>query len=282
MVRVAQARSATLEHVFQSDGTATDPAPDSATVTITRADGTALVTDAPTTEAGVGTVTYTLTPADTATLDTFTVLWKASFGGQVQTYKEFVEVAGGFLFSLADARAVPPLNDTAKYPAKKVTATRTLVEQALEDACGVAFVPRFTLETFSGKGSTTIMLSQPKVRAVRSITRDDVAVTGSDLTSAKVAGTGVVYWPSVWSAGYSNFTVGYEHGYDGAPERVKRAALKLTKNWLIEGPVDDRATSMSTEDGTFSLVTPGVRGALFGIPEVEAVVQQYGMHVAVA
>jgi hypothetical protein len=77
-------------------------------------------------------------------------------------------------------------------------------------------------------------------------------------------------------------TIGYEHGHPVTPERVKRAAIRLAKRWLVEGPVDDRATTFSNDDGTYSLVTPGRRGEFFDLPEVNAVVQQYGLTVGVA
>jgi hypothetical protein len=69
--------------------------------------------------------------------------------------------------------------------------------------------------------------------------------------------------------------VGYEHGFDFPPARISRAAILLAKRWLVEGPIDDRATSLITEDGTFALTTPGLRGALFDLPEVNAAIEEY-------
>jgi hypothetical protein len=71
--------------------------------------------------------------------------------------------------------------------------------------------------------------------------------------------------------------VGYEYGADEPPERVKRAVLLLAKNWLVNGPIDDRATAIPAGEagGVITLATPGIRGANFGIPEVDAVVEQY-------
>src|SRR5215217_5884268 len=103
MERIAQGRSATLTHTFYVDGVATNPSPDTATVAITRADGTALVPAGAVTDAGTGVVTLTLTPTETALLDTLKVTWTASFGGQSQGFTDYVEVAGGFLFSLSQA-----------------------------------------------------------------------------------------------------------------------------------------------------------------------------------
>jgi hypothetical protein len=61
-----------------------------------------------------------------------------------------------------------------------------------------------------------------------------------------------VYYSAGWTVGRRNVIVGYEHGLDRPPERIKRGGLLLLKRWLVEGPVDDRTTSMSNDDGTFS------------------------------
>lgn len=282
MQRIERGLSATLTHTFYQDGVPTNPSPDAATVTITRDDGTVLVNAASATEVGTGVVSYTLTPAQTALLDTLTVGWTATFGGQSQTFTDVVEVVGGFLFTIAQARAIKPLDNTATYTNDQIIDARTLVEQSLEDACGVAFVPRYAREMVSGSGSSRVILSRPRVTAIRSVSLDGVALGASDLATVVARVTGVAYYPGRWTSGFDNYEVGYEHGWPQPPERVRHAALRLAKRWMVEGPVDDRATAMTTEDGTYSLVTPGLRGALFDLPEVNAVVQLYGMQTTVA
>jgi hypothetical protein len=202
--RIVRGRSATLTHTFYSDATATDPSPDTTTVTITRADGTAVVTGAAATEAGTGVVTYTVTPAQTALLDRWTVTWTATFGGQSQPFVSYVEVAGDVLFSLAEARAVAPLNNTTTYTTAAIVAMRTSVEQAI-----------------------------------------------------------------------GNITVGYEYGLDRPPQRIKMDALRLCRQWLVNGPVDDRALGVAAPDGAFSfgLATPGRNGSIFGLPDLDAAIQ---------
>jgi hypothetical protein len=281
MERIARARSSTLTHTFYVDGVATNPTPDTATVTVTRADGTALYTNAATTDAGVGAFSFTLTPTDTALLDRLTVGWTATFGNQLQTVNRTVEVAGDFLFAIIEAQAIKLGNTTlgSQFTVAKIVEMRTLVEMALEDACGVAFVPRYERERVSADGYH-LRVKWPKVRAVRSASHtatDGTTITALTSTElASVVGTpGGLYYPNRWTTGWSNMTVGYEHGYDTPPPRISRAGLLLTKRWLLEGPVDDRATSLSTDDGTFLLVTPGMRGAMFDLPEVNAAVQQY-------
>jgi hypothetical protein len=91
-----------------------------------------------------------------------------------------------------------------------------------------------------------------------------------------------VYYSAGWTAGRRNVIVGYEHGLDRPPERIKRGALLLLKRWLVEGPVDDRTTSMSNDDGTFSLATPGRGGSIFGLPELDAAIMASPYRVGVA
>jgi len=281
MQRIIQGQSAVLRYTFYVDGVATNPSPDAATVTITRDDGTDVVTASPATEAGTGVVTFPVTPLMTAELDRWTVKWTATVDGQSQTFTEIVEVAGGVLFTVAQARALKPLNDTAKYSTADILDARTMVETALEDACGVAFVPRYDRRVFSGSGKTTMLLP-PRTRVIRSVSNDGVAVGVSGLESMRFLPTGELYYPSVWTWGYGNLEIAFEHGHDFPPPRVVQAALLYAKNFLVKGPIDDRTTSVSSEDGTFALSTPGMRGATVGIPEVDAVINQYSMQVGIA
>lgn len=274
MQRIVVSRSATLSRDFSFTPTGTP------TVVVTRSDGTTATTGAVQPTADPTVFEYTIPATELPQLDELTEVWTAVTGGVNQTFRDTIEVAGGVLFSIAEARGVTPLNDTVKYPDARIIEVRTLVEEALEDACGVAFVPRFKRERVSGHGHGELALTQPRVIAIRSVKLDGVAVT--DAATVIPSSAGVVYYPAYWTGGFGNYEVAYEHGYTTPPARVRHAALRLAKRWLIEGPVDDRATSMSTEDGTFSLVTPGVRGALFDIPEVNAVVQQYGVQALVA
>lgn len=279
--RIMRANSATLTHTFYVDGVATNPAPDSATVTITRDDGTAVVTAQPTTDTGTGTVSYTVTPTQTANLDIWLVAWTATFGGQSQVFTDTVEIVGGFLFTIAQARAVKPLDNATAYPLAAIVETRTLVEQALEDACGVAFVPRYTREVFDGAGMSTLLAHRPLVTALRAVALDGAAVSTTDLATIHGNVNGRLYYPATWITGYGNYSVAYEHGYDRPPLRITQAALLLAKNWLVKGPIDDRTTAFSTEDGTYSLSTPGVRGSNTGIPEVDAAIMEYSMRAGI-
>jgi hypothetical protein len=261
--------SATLTLAVQVNEVGTDPSPDQATVTITRADGTALVTDSLTVNGDSGGFQYVLTPAQTALLDLLTIDWTFTLGDQAQTLTTYAEIVGGFHFNLAEIRQSDPIDSQLQYSTDRLRRARTLAETAIEDACGVAFVPRYTYRSVNAYGGSLIDLA-PQVTRVRSASYNGTALTDTELANLTYAGAvdGGSWTRGVW-------TVGYEHGYRTCPPWVSRATMLLAKHFLVDSPVDDRFTSVSTADGTFTMVTPGVRGAMFSIPEVNAVVEQY-------
>jgi hypothetical protein len=265
--RVLQNTAAQISVTFYTGETIADPGP--VTVTVLSDDGTTVASG---NAGGTGAVarTFTLTPAHTALLDTLTVRWVSATLGTVTTT---VEVVGGFLFTVAEARKLRPLDNTTTYPTADIVAMRTTVEEAIEDACGVAFVPRY--DRYDGIGDSVLRLPRSYVRRVRWATSNATALTAGDLSNLLIrAGQFVNGYSWTRDAAVS---VGFEHGMDRPPERVRRAALLLAKVWLVSGPVDDRATSFSsTETGaTYSMVVPGRGGSVFGVPEADAVVQQY-------
>ena len=98
-------------------------------------------------------------------------------------------------------------------------------------------------------------------------------------------------WSTGWSAsspgaatrGRRNVVIKGTYGYPYPPPRVSRAALLLAKRFLVDLPVSDRATSLTTQDGTTQfLVTAGVRQAITDVPECNAVIREYGVRQAFA
>ncbi len=279
-----------MTHTFQTDGVAADPSPDTATVAITRADGTVLVASTPATEAGTGVVTYTLTPAQTTLLDTLTVTWTATFGGQPNAFVTTVEIVGGTLFTVAQAKAIQGM--TTQTTAA-ITEARTLVETALEGALRYSLVPRYHEETFSGERNHALWSRAPLVgnvpgsnipfaTSIRSVSINGTAL--SSPTDVLPHATGF-YYSSGWPSGYSNIVVRYDHGAKYLLPEATRVALILTKSWLggQNRPIDDRAiTFNATEGGTYSLAVPGRNGSSFGHPDVDVVVDRYNLNVGVA
>jgi hypothetical protein len=275
--RIQQGGTATISVALTVGGTAQDPTPDSATVTITRADGTAVVTDAGAQDSGTGVFSYPLNPDETALLDTLTATWTFTADGSEQSRQTFHEVVGGFLFTLGELEA--DLNSTETYASSELAAARTYAETQLEHYCGVAFVPRYERETISGTGSTSVMFKWPYVRSVRSVTIDDIAGTAADVAFRPY---GHAYYATGWTLGYGNIIVGYEHGMTYPPPGASEAALVLAKHKLIKGPIDERATQRTSEFGPVNLATPGLFGSRSGIPVVDEFIRAHDMTVGVA
>ena len=247
-----------------------------ATVTAAkRGDGSDL-TPAPAVSGTAGAYTVALTAAHTATLDALRLTVTAANGASAEV---LVEVVGGFLFSLADARKPGHLEDAVEYPDADVRAARLLAERALEDACGCAFVPRYAREVLDGTGAPgdDLLVSAPFVRAVRSVAVNGTAWASGDVSAVVPQDHGALYSPSGFIAGRFAVAVEYEHGMEYPPGEVALAALRLAEWALVDSPVDPRASAITNPDGTYQLlVTAGMRGAVFSVPEANAVVQRYG------
>jgi hypothetical protein len=116
---VEQNTTPTVSFTYAEDGVAVNPSPDSATVTVTRADGTALHTNAATTDGGTGIFRYVLSASDTSLLDTLTLEWHIG----TQTFTTTVQVQGGFYFTIAEAKALTEL--ASKSAAEIAAAARS-------------------------------------------------------------------------------------------------------------------------------------------------------------
>lgn len=195
-------------------------------------------------------------------------------------------------FTTEEFRArYPDLNDT-RYPDALIDEYRQLAEQSFEDACDRAFVPRTATDTLTQQPVTTHTyaygyyndysqsaiapscaprrLAHPDVRRIVSAT--DQTNTTLDLTNVQVS-YGWVYGLTATGP----VTVTYEYGLDQPPLRVKHAVMALAREWMVSGPVTDRQTGIPTEGGgSISLALPGGRFGTFGLPEVDAAVEQYG------
>lgn len=258
------------ECAWMADGSVANPG--DVTCTVTRANGTVLLEDEP--AVGSGTArSVDFTAAQMSELDSLTLLWASDTLGTLETR---VEVVGGFMFTLTGARGLAPLSNTSTYPDASVIAARTLAEMALEEACGVAFVPRYAREVLSGKGTTKLFTRSSEPVRVISATVDGTALSAPQIAALQVDRKGFVWNEDGWSAGDRNIVIEYEHGHPTPPANGPRAALLLAKRYLVDSPVNDRATTLINQDGTTQyLVTAGVKGAVFDIPEVNAFVASF-------
>jgi hypothetical protein len=249
-------------------------------VSVADATGAEVITSAAVTDVD-GVWGLELTPEQTASLGPYTATWVATVDGVVNTYTTHFEVVGGFLFTIAEARAFDDgaLADAATYPTAALVEGRAYVENYLEHLCGVSFVPRARRLVVDGSDLNYIRIPDLYARRVVSATHDgdDVAVD-----VAVYPRLGRVYRVNgYWSAGEpGNVVLVYEHGYEEPPPAVTRAALLLLKDKVIGSNVDARALTFSDDLGTRSLAVPGRSGPT-GLPEVDAVIAQYSERLAV-
>lgn len=183
-------------------------------------------------------------------------------------------------FTIAELRArYTELADTAAYTDADVDATAAVAEQAIEDACNVAFVERTATDVVSTQttyGARKLLHTPVRgITSARDADGNTIVVTGATIDGRWVT------LPNGWPDG--QVTITYTHGQDAPPLRVKQAAMILTREWLISGPVTDRQTQLPTEGGgAVNLALPGGRFGTFGIPEVDATVAQYSHESLVA
>lgn len=246
--------------------------------------GNAIVLPAPT--AGTDGV-YTVRMPGVPTLDQVTITWSATLDGATITDTDVVEVAGGHYFTPAAARAADPdLQNTVKYPTATLTARRLEVEQECEAITGRAWVPRFALVTLDGTDDPELILPDPHVRAIRSVTVTGAGGTSTVWTPDQVAGLvvrpadRVVVRPAgaVWPAGRGNLVIGYDHGVDAPPPDLRRAAMVRLKSWLMlqKSGIPLRAESWTDRNGTtYRLTLPDAYST--GIPDVDAVYDRYSL-----
>jgi hypothetical protein len=273
LIRMMATSKITVTHVFKADEVPTDAA-GSVTATVQRLDGTAVASGTATHgAAGSGAYSWDVTRA---VLDSLTLDFSGSVGGSTVTARDYVEVVGGFLFDLGDART--DLGIPASVTSAKLAQKRIEVEQECERICRRAFVPRFAREVLSGNGTERLGLKNSEIRAIRSVTVNGVTVTGSDLTAINYSDSGVLTRPDgvLWPAGVKNVVVEVEHGWDYPPEDLRDAAMLRLRSLLprARSGIPDRATSFVNDNGaTYRLSLPTKDTT--GIPDVDGTYLKY-------
>jgi len=255
MERVLTDTAATVSQQFYEDGAAVDPS--TVTIGITREDGTTLVA-AGTATGGTGTAarTFALTTTHTASLDTLTLTWTSTTKGVLT---QAVEVVGGFLFSLAQARSDSELSSTSRYSTADLIEARVIAERNLEQACGVAFAPRYFREKVDGSGGDDVLL-QARPLSITSVvygatsSSDGTTLTADELEDLRLYNDGRLYNPNGWTRGRQNVEVKGTHGYEVTPPLAMQGALALAKDWLVNTPYDQRTASITHDDGSTQLL----------------------------
>lgn len=288
--RVLRSQAATLSHTFYLDEAATDS---SATVTyaVTDANGDS-VTSGNATSAGAGTGRYTFTLAAQSTLKRGQIAWTGTIGGSATTEYDHFEVVGGFYFNLADGRnSDESLSSSERYPTDDLKLKRLEVEVECETICDRAFVPRYERVILDGSGTSRLVLkmSDPErsiadIRTIRRISvAPDLDETFVDYSAAQLAGvapqadgTLIRTDGNVFTEGYRNVIVEFEHGLDRPPSDLVTACLTRFRSRLNfnKNGIPERAVSYSMGDfGTYRLSMPDTYST--GLPDVDSVYSRY-------
>ena len=270
---------ALIEVTFYVDGTATD-ADGAVTVGIVASDATtvAATTAATNDPDAVGRYYYSLAPQ--ANLDKLTVTWTGTFGGLSQQVQSFVEIVGGYHFTLADLRAQKNLADTSKFSNDELIEARQWWETLSESYCDMAFVPRYKVRRISGSGGGSLSLPEWNLRSVRRVWVYSDADTYEAFTSTQLADItvidGIVYSRTgSFSYGQHNIVVGYEHGLDEAPADIRQAGLEACRHRLLDqqqGPAVYSVTDAA--GGVVRYAMPGPDRPT-GLPSVDVTLNRY-------
>lgn len=284
----------TLSCQWYSGDTVVDPG--TVTVTITDADGTAVVTAGATSGATTAPRTYTLTPAQNASLTTYTAVWTSAGDGdaavvansQVTTY---AEVVGDLLFGLYEARQFDgaALSNQTIYTDADLIEFRALIADEFANRLGYPAGRRYKRVVVNGNGDDELLITGPDgesiiyLSSIRSISyRTSGTSTWTAYTATELADVLVEPWGRItretlgtFAAGRQNIRIGFEHGMTSQHRKwpeINRAAKLVLRDLIVKSNIDDRATSFSDEFGSRTfVVTAGIRGAMFSIPEVNAI-----------
>jgi hypothetical protein len=255
------------------DGKETD-AGATPTITVTRADGTAVATAAATTKPASTTGLYRWTPAapDVAEVERYTAVWIATVATVAQTFTTRHEIVGGFYCDLQEIRAQEGLEDLGRFPHQRLIDARRWFEDLAETFCGRSFVQRYEREIFSGDGGTVVWLAEQPATVLLAVSIDGVAVT--PLTVFDLATSGRLVYEAGFTVGDTNVAVSYVHGQSEPDGTLREAAIEAIADRVRRAvtSLSDRTVSMVTGDGTLNFQLAG-SDAPTGLPMVDQVLR---------
>lgn len=286
MQRVLRDAPRTLQlELTDADGTLVTDAT-AATLAVSDIAGVAL-TGSPFTCTGreTGSLEATLPAAATAVLGLYDLLWTIERPSGTELRRGQIEVVGGHTYDIAEIRArYAEWSDPEAMPASRLRRNRDAVEDLFERYTRPAMYPRARTVVLDGDGCSVLFLPDMYVHAITSATVGGVALDGGELDALSIDASGIVRRATgAWTWGHQNISTTYEHGLRQVPEDIHDAAVALARATLTQPATPDRATSISTDSGSFRLTIAGKDGPS-GLPIVDAVLERWGagnnIHVA--
>lgn len=275
-MRFLKGRPLNLSRSFYEDDEETPMAVSSVSVTLSDWQGGVIATSpAATTGDGTYTVSFPAQP-----LGLYTATWNADSLSEVET----LEVVGGFLFTVPEARNSDEyLSDKVAFPAAEIIHYREVVENEFEQITGRSFTTRIKVHSFTGDGSREYVALIPDAQAIESASINGTAVT--DLTGWTVNRLGKITVPDNTVANEDAVTLRVRYGYTTPPPDIARVGMIRLRSLLAaeDSGIPDRATTFTaSEGGTFRLATPGQGKWRTGIPEVDSKLSDYSLDTVLA
>jgi len=274
LTRVRLNAQATISHTFRVDEALAD-ASGNVTYTVKRLDGTTVTSGTASHPGGVGLYQFVL--AAQALVDFFTVDWTGSIGGGNVTVTDYVEIVGGFLFSLDEMRNAKPALSTVQYSTQDLIDARLEAEVTAERICGHAFVPRFGRAELDGNNDFALVLPVLDLRTIRAVAvgtnqSNRVLYDSTSLSAVEPGEAGIISRRgAVWLWGRKNIVVEFEYGMNYPPEYIRRAAIVHARSLLSQTNTSmaKRASQVDAHNGvTYVLSQPTLETV--GIPMVDA------------
>lgn len=175
--------------------------------------------------------------------DRLTVTWTGAVESYARTLTQQVEVAGGQYLGfdeLASLRTIPDVNATPV----DIRLYRDAFERLAERARGVAYVPRFAVDTFNGPTvGNYVRLSNRRPRSIVSVIVDGTPVT--DLDGYVFDSVGRLFLGGGHLGWSSELQVAYIHGHDAPPPAITEAGRQWIRAQLLASASDHSRTLLS-------------------------------------
>lgn len=257
------------------------------TVTITRANGTAVDTDAATTDNADGSYSYQISRADNSQIDTLRLDWKVVSTDEVVTLYE--DIVGSLLFTIAQARdktitgQQSPLSSTVNYPDSAIARMRELVTEQFEQRTGRSWVSRHCRVELHGTGARWLSLRDGHPRDadgrmsggpgrlydVQRLISVSVAGVAGDVADYTLHGRKVVgptSWPRASYDSLFNVVVEYEYGVTPINLEAEENGLRMAIANLVPSDVSAYAQTLAAAGESISF--PQQSGGLVWPPKV--------------
>lgn len=243
------------------------------TVTITRDRDSSTIVSAAAVTVAAKSVAYTL--AGQTSEANLTATWSLSTASGTVTVSEPVEVTSCEAVSIEEMRTRRPLDDVNRYSDSTLIRAREALVSEMSERAGVKFTGGEFTVTLNGTGGTDLFLPVGKPRSITKVVVDGATLSSDSLATILVdSRAGVLYYPTGWTSGRLNVTVTGVSGFAQPPGGLAPAVAKGVRYMVVDSPTQDRAISVSSEDGsTSNLMVAGLRGAIFAIPELNMLVE---------